>query len=106
MQNSLHIKTISLHNFAEKTFFALVSLLALSVALYLYFISATILSVVDRSAALNETKILGTKISELESEYMAFGAAIDLSGAKTLGYEEVAKIDYVSRTASLGFATR
>lgn len=106
MQNSLQIKSISFQNFEEKTFFTLIALLVLSVALYFYFISATILSVVDRTTALGEAKILDTKISELESEYMAFGTVIDLSAAKTLGYEEIAKIDYVSRTTSLGFATR
>lgn len=106
MQNSLQIRSISFYNFEEKSFFTLIALLVVSVALYLYFISATILSVVDRTAALAEAKILDTKISELESEYMAFGSVIDLSGAKNLGYEEIAKIDYVSRTTSLGFAKR
>lgn len=106
MQNSLQIRSISFHNFEEKTFFALAALLVLSIALYFYFISATILSIVDRTTALGETKILDTKISELESEYMAFGSVIDLPTAKTLGYEEIAKIDYVSRTTSLGFAKR
>jgi hypothetical protein len=106
MQNSLQIRTISFHRFEEKSFFALIVLLLLSSALYFYFISATILSVVDRTTALGEAKILDTKISQLESEYMAYGSVIDLSGARTLGYEEIAKIDYVSRTTALGFAKR
>ncbi len=104
MQNNLQINSLSLNNFEERAFFTLATLLALSVALYLYFISATILNVVDRTSALGEAKVLDTKISELESEYMAFGAVIDLPAAKTLGFQEIAKIDYVSRTTSLGFA--
>jgi hypothetical protein len=106
MQKSLPIRILSFHNFEERTFFFLVSLIVLSVSLYIFFVSATILRVVDRTAAQSEAKILDTKISELESDYMAFGAAIDLPTAKTLGYEEIAKVDYVSRTTSLGFATR
>ena len=84
----------------------MIALLGLSMALYFYFISATILSVVDRTTALGETKMLDTKISELESEYMAFGSVIDLASAKIMWYEEIAKVDYVSRTTSLGFASR
>lgn len=106
MQKSLSIRSISLHNFNETAFFLLSSLIVVSISLYLYFISATILRVVDRTSALAEVKVLDTKISELESEYMAFGGGIDLSKAKTLGYEEIAKVDYVSRTTSLGFASR
>lgn len=106
MQKSLYIKSIYVHNLEERLFFVLTALIAVTVALYCYFISSTILRVVDRAAALAEVKVLDTKISELESEYMSSGAVIDLSGAKSLGYEEVAKIDYVSRTASLGFAKR
>jgi hypothetical protein len=104
MQNRLHIRSIAVHNFEEKMFFALAVCIALTLGLYFYFISATILRVVDRTGALAEAKVLDTKISELESEYMSRGAGIDLPSAKTLGYEEVAKIDYVSRTTALGFA--
>jgi cell division protein FtsL len=104
MKNNLHIKTLSFHDFEERAFFTLVLLTVLSVSFYIYFVSATVLRVVDRTAALGEIKVLDTKISELESEYMAFGAMTDLSAAKTSGYEEIAKIDYVSRTTSLGFA--
>lgn len=104
MQKSLQVTSISIYRLEERVFAALVSFLLLSAALYIYFISTTILSVVDRTNALSEIKILDTKISELESEYMAFGSSIGLPEAKTLGYQEIAKIDYVSRTSSLGFA--
>jgi hypothetical protein len=103
---SLHTNAISFQDFEEKFFFALMTLIAVVLCLYFYFISVTILRVVDRTTALGEAKILDTKISELESEYMALGSAIDLSEAKLSGYQEIAKVEYVSRTASLGFATR
>ena len=106
MQRSLQIKTLSFHNLEERLFFMLATLIALAAALYFYFISATILRVVDRTTALAEAKILDTEISNLESEYMSPIAAIDLPAAKILGYREVAKIDYVSRTTSLGYAKR
>jgi hypothetical protein len=106
MQRSLQIRTISFHNFQERAFFGLLTLIALTAALYLYFVSATILRVVERTSAESEVKTLDTKISVLESEYMSSGAIIDLPSAKTLGYQEVAKIDYVSRTTSLSFANR
>lgn len=106
MQRSLHIKSIAFHNFSEKAFFVLVFLVVITALLYAYFISATVLRVVDRTAALSEAKILDTKISILESEYMASGTVIDISGVKDLGYKEIAKVDYVERTASLGFANR
>lgn len=102
MQKSLPI--VSFYNFEERAFAALASLLVLSAGLYIYFISATVLSIVERTNAIAETKVLDTKISELESEYMTFGSGIGLSEAKLLGYQEIAKIDYVSRTTSLGFA--
>lgn len=106
MQKILQIRSLPFPFFERRTFFFLVGLFAVSSALYLYFISATILSIVARTTALNEAKILGTKISVLESEYMAFGNTFDLQNAKTLGYEEISKIDHLSRTASLGFAER
>lgn len=104
MQRNIRISTISFHNFEERAFYALLLLIVLSVSLYLYFVSTTILRVMDRTVALGEAKVLDTKISQLESEYMASGATIDLPVAKNSGYEEIAKIDYVSRTTSLGFA--
>ncbi len=104
MSQKTTLVTVSIYRFEERAFAALVALLALSAALYIYFISVSVLSVVDRTNALSEIKVLDTKISELESEYMAFGSSIGLSEAETLGYKEIAKIDYVSRTPSLGFA--
>lgn len=104
MQNSLYIKSIPFNNLEERIFFTLMSLLVFSVILYLYFMSVTVLSVVQRTSAMNQTKILDTKISEIESEYMSIGALADLSSVKAEGYKEIAKIDYVSRTTSLGFA--
>lgn len=106
MQKSLHIKSVSFDNLEEKIFFTLSFLVVLTVALYCYLISSTILRIVDRTAALGEAKILDTKISHLESEYMSAGTVVDLSSAQMMGYKEVAKIDYVSRTAPLGFAKR
>ncbi len=104
MQRSLHITSVSFHNLQERAFFALIFLIAAVAASYLYMVSTAVMRVVDRTEALAEAKVLDTKISELESEYMASGAVIGLSDAKILGYEEIAKIEYVSRVASLSFA--
>ncbi len=105
MQNTLTLRSTSFGNIEEKAFFLLVTLILFSVSLYIYFISGTILSVVDRTSASSEIKILNTKVSTLESEYMSsLDTTTNLEEVKKMGYSEISKIDYISRSTTLGFA--
>jgi len=101
MQENIQIKSISLYNFEQKMFWLLATMIAAVCVLYVCAVVSIVFRVVDRRTA--ETEIVNetSKIAKLEAEYFALGQKVDLVTAKDLGYTEVAKIDYVSRTPVL-----
>lgn len=84
----------------QKLFWALVSTMVLFVALYVYFISSSVVNVVLHKEAQQEQAAISSRLATLESEYLARKNDIDLDLASSLGFIEIDQIDkqFVTRT--------
>jgi len=89
---------ISIYGIQQKLFWMLVSCIVVVVAFYFYIVGQTILSVVDRRTADSEITNTNSKISELESQYIALGQSIDSTLATNEGFQNISKIEFVSRS--------
>ncbi|MFA6494725.1 MAG: hypothetical protein WCT49_06780 [Candidatus Paceibacterota bacterium] len=101
MQDNIQIKSISLYNYEQKAFWVLTVLIACTVAFYLYIIQSTIVNIVERKTAESQIRETSSKVAELEAEITELGKSMDVNLAQTMGYHEISKIDYVSRTPVL-----
>lgn len=85
----------------EKTaFLSLLTLLAVSFALYLFFVGSTILNIVERKNLENNNRILNSKVSELELKYLSETSKIDLNLAYSLGFKDAVGTAFASNNAS------
>lgn len=73
-----------------------IGLVVLSASLYVYFLTASIIAVVERNQAERKIESLAGVVSGLESRYVDVGKRIDLSLAAEKGFHEVASPRYVS----------
>ncbi|QQG37534.1 MAG: hypothetical protein HYS26_02790 [Candidatus Kaiserbacteria bacterium] len=78
--------------------------LLLCVALYMYFVGATILNVIARKEALQQTANLASAVSQLEREYFSAAAAIGPSEGGRLGLAPVADTAFVQRPGNAASA--
>ncbi|MCK9352311.1 MAG: hypothetical protein M0P76_06030 [Candidatus Pacebacteria bacterium] len=101
MQDNIQIKSISLYNYEQKAFWVLTVLITCTVAFYLYIIQSTIVNIVERKTAESQIRETSSKVAELEAEITELGKSMDVNLAQTMGYHEISKIDYVSRTPVL-----
>ena len=101
MQDNIRIKSISLYNYEQKLFWLLVALLVFVLAFYLYLIQSTIVHIVQRQTAESSIRDTSSKVAALESEATTLGEGVDINLAESMGYVEISKIDYVSRTPIL-----
>ena len=101
MQENIQINSISLYDLEQKMFWFFATLIFCCLVFYMYFVSSTILNIVAREGAERDVKTASGAVSELESEYAALGRNLDLNNAKSLGYRDVAEVDYVSRAQVL-----
>ena len=101
MQDNIRIKSVTVSNLDQKIFWVLVSLVVCMLAVYVYFVQSTIVSVVERKTAETEIRDSQSKIGELEAELNSLARGVDSNFASEMGYREISKIDYVSRTPIL-----
>jgi len=101
MNEKIQAKAISVYDIQQKIFWFLVVALVTTSVLYMFIVSKTILSVVHRNVAEERIKDLNSEISDIESQYISLGQNINLPYAASLGFHDIAKIDYVSRTSAL-----
>ncbi len=66
----------------------------LSVFLYVYFISTSVVNVVQRKSIEIETQMLSSNVGELESEYISLSKNITLSYAHSLGFIEPKNVSF------------
>lgn len=76
---------------------ALVSLLSV-VALYMYFLSASVVHVVMRKEVDKEIVALGTTVSELETEYIEVQHAVSADIASLRGYKVAEHKVFIDRS--------
>lgn len=92
----------------EKTLFVVLSSTCLLLfALYIYFISASVVHVVMRTEVSQEVTRIASEISELEGEYIEAQHRVSSDIASLQGYVETQDKVFIDRTpASLVLSTR
>lgn len=80
-----------------RVFWTLVSILALSLGVYIYAVLGTINNNVARENLVRESSELSARVSELEFEDIALRNTYDLETALARGFNEVRNPIYVSR---------
>ena len=101
MQDNIQIKSISLYNFEQKIFWALALFIGLTFVFYVYIIQSTIVHIVERKTAETQIRDAESEIADLESKVTGLGKEMDITLAEQMGYREISKINYVSRTPTL-----
>ena len=91
-------KTVKIHT--EKLIFNIlvIGILA-SALLYAYFVSSSVLNIVQRKNIEANINIASSRVGDLESEYIFLTKNITLQYARTLGFSEPKDVAYV-KTAS------
>jgi hypothetical protein len=78
-------------------FYILLSILILFSSLYIFFIKQTIVNVVERERFTKESRLLSSELGDLESKYIATKSKITLEYAKSLGFVDSKKTNYITR---------
>lgn len=78
-------------------FFSLVFLLILSFSLYMFFLGRTIFDLVDRKNAESETKVVTSRISDLELQVLEYNNKVTMQKAYELGFVNNNEPQFVSR---------
>lgn len=76
--------------------------LIMCVALYGILVCLTVFATVDRKNYEQKIQTLHSEVGQLESEYMIQAKTIDLSFARSLGFEEVPHVTFTTRNARVG----
>lgn len=85
--------------FTEKTLFmCLASLCMVLFALYIYFVSASVLQVVIRTESNQEITKVSSSISELEGKYIAAQHKVSSEIASLQGYDVTSEKIFIDRT--------
>ena len=97
----LHNKTAAMiEGHTDRTMFLVLSaFVVVSFAMYLFFVGTTILNIVDRKSLENENRSLGSKVSELELNYLSETNKIDLKLAYSLGFKDAGATTFAARDA-------
>ncbi|MFA5841545.1 MAG: hypothetical protein WC835_01105 [Candidatus Paceibacterota bacterium] len=91
----------------RNVFLFISSALAASFALYLVFVGATIVNIVERKNIESGNRTLSSRVSELELAYLSESNKVDLNLAYSLGFKDATNAVFASNTKtekSLSFA--
>ena len=78
-------------------FWILALCLGVTVALYLYFLSVSVGAVIARKSAEQSVSVITSKISELETTYVALDRHIDPALAQARGFVDIAVPKYITQ---------
>lgn len=82
-------------------FWGLVSLIAILFFMYMFFVSTTIRSVVERQVLSEQVVLLRSNMATLESEYINSSHIIDMELALSLGFKKVINPVFISKQKSV-----
>lgn len=82
-------------SFERRVFWGLICMLAISIAVYGFFLGKTVVSVIERKVAEMEVSKIASAISSVEAEYLSLSSGIDLHSAGSYGFVESKKTAYV-----------
>ena len=92
-----HHKTTTIYRDESKFFYAALFSCIAVLCSYMYFVSATIADVVMRKEVDKEISSLGTKVSQLESEYIEMQHSVSSEIATREGYVVASKKIFIDR---------
>ena len=94
--------TAQIHIFEKRIVISLLTLIALLVGMYIFFVSSSIVNALVREEI--EQKITATysHMSDLESKYLAQQNTITLQLAYELGFSDIKNKTFVTRTSLVG----
>ncbi len=93
----------------RRLFWTLLTMLALLVSSYVYLIQQSVMHVVERRVAMDESAVIGGKIAGLEGQYLAAIGSVTREKAYELGFVDSAEktsfaYDDASASWRIGFA--
>lgn len=94
-----------LQNAQRHTIGLLMVLTAVLIILYIYFIGVAVVYAIEREETRSTIADAGSRIAELEVDYLQGKNTITLGLASTLGFSTISGKDYVTRSRYLGQAS-
>jgi len=85
----------------KQIFYTCIIAMGFLFALYLYFLSNTVFSIVTRKNVENDIRAKVTTIGELELKYLTYYSSVDKTLAYDEGYVEPREVYFVSRNTLL-----
>ncbi len=85
------------HPYERRAFSILLIALAILVAAYLYFVTASVLHVMARTEAVNQAQAIAASIGGLEKQYLALSQSVSPQEAPALGLAPISNVSYVYR---------
>ena len=93
-----HISILSIEHPLEGALWrSVTTLLVLSVMLYLYFVSSSVLHIMARKTAISDAARLQSSIGHMESEYFALTESLSQDEARLIGLAPLSDTSYVFR---------
>ncbi len=90
----------------ERAVQALSLTIACLVVGYIVFVSMSVVNVIASKEATDKISALRASVSQLENDYFALSDTVTAESGVALGLAPVSKTNYVSRTGTVGAATR
>lgn len=101
--NKIKINTRTINQHLDKRMFlAVSSAFCMLLMMYVYFVGSTVFNIVERKSAESTMRTLSSSISDMEIEYITLAKNIDLTMAKTLGFNEPKDVYFAARTPVVG----
>ncbi len=82
--------------FKEKIFFTLIAGISILIFSYLFFLHAAISNVVERESVVKESRVVSTRVSELEAKYFIVKNTINIQLAHAKGFKDSDTVSFIS----------
>ncbi len=105
LRRQVKVAAAVLQNVQQRTIGLLIVLTLVLVVLYIYFIGMAVVYAIDREETQGMVADAGSRIAELEVDYLQGKNTITLGLATTLGFSTISSKDYVTRSRYLGQAS-
>lgn len=97
----MSIKALQLHisteHIEKKLFWGLLVGIVCNLVLYVYFVNASVLDIVERTSLRGEIQTTGTAIGSLETEYFHLTKDVTITLASSLGFMEAKDVQFASK---------
>ena len=94
-----NVNIIDSGNLQKRILYVMFWILSILALAYVLFLGNVVWNIVERKSFEKETLTLRSEVLNLEMEYLAISQKVDLNLAKSLGFKEVVKTQFVTRKA-------